>query len=86
MEISDLPESLQPIAEAIGISAIKTLVVKCPGAVIYIPKSLNSSYNANYIKENFNGENYQELSDHLGITVRSVYRTLKQQMKVVVST
>jgi len=77
MEIEDFPESLRPIAEAIGIAAVKTLVIKCPGKVFYIPKTLNSSYNANYIKENFVGDNYAEIADHLGITIRSVYRSLK---------
>jgi len=77
IEVSDLPEHLQPMAEAIGLSAVKALIVKCSGSTFYIPKAIKSSYNAKYIKDNFRGDNYQELSDHLGITVRSVYRSLK---------
>jgi len=81
MEINDLPESLRPIAKALGIAAVKTLIVKCPGKTFYIPKSLNSSYNHNYIKENFTGDNYADLAEHLGITTRSVYRCLKVDIK-----
>jgi len=77
MTVSDFPNHLQTVVEAIGIAAVKTLIVKCPGQTIYIPKTINSSYNARYIKENFNGENYKEIADHLGITERSVYRCLK---------
>ncbi len=81
MTINDLPDHLRPVAQAIGISAVKTLIVKLPGSVIYIPKTLNSSYNAKYIADHFNGENYQDIADHLGITVRSVYRSLQANQK-----
>lgn len=74
LTIEDLPESLREVARAIGISNVKTLIVKCPGLVVYIPKTLNASYNHKYINENFTGDNHQELADHLGITPRSVYR------------
>ncbi len=76
LEIKDLPEGLQEIARAIGISNVKTLMVKCPGSTIYIPKTLNSSYHHKYINEHFTGDNYAALASHLGITVRSVYRLL----------
>lgn len=77
IELNDLPEHLKPIANAIGIGAVKALIVKCPGQTIYIPKSLTASYNKKYVNDNFSGDNYESLAKHLGITKRSVYRILK---------
>ncbi len=78
IEVKDLPsQALKDVAEVIGISKLKELIVRCPGAKIYIPKSIRTISNKKYAYENFNGENYQEIAVHLGITKRSVYRILK---------
>jgi len=78
IEIDDLPnQSLKDLSKVIGISKLKELIVKIPGAKIYIPNSVKSISNKKYATEHFNGENHQEIADHLGITKRSVYRLLK---------
>lgn len=78
IEIDDLPTpALRDAARAIGLPAVKTLMVKCAGEKIYIPKTLNSSYNKKFVKENFTGDNYHELAERLGVTVRTIYRLAK---------
>ena len=78
IEIEDLQSQiLKDVAQVIGIDKLKELIVKCPGAKIYIPKSVKIITNRKYANENFNGRNYQEIAEHLGITKRSVYRLLK---------
>ena len=77
LEVEDLPQGLQQVAEIIGVSKTKELIVKLAGSVVYFPKTLNSNYHKKYIKDNFNGGNHKQLADHLGLTTRSVYRLLK---------
>jgi len=79
IQIHDLPENLQKVAEVIGISNIKALIVKLPGIKVYIPKSISSSYNSKYINEHFTGDNYEAIADHLGLTIRSVRRAIKSR-------
>lgn len=72
--IEDLPnEKLREVARTIGMSNFKALMIRCPG-MVYIPKTLNSFYHKKYIKENFKGDNYKEVAEHLGVTERTVYR------------
>lgn len=79
IEVDDLPnEGLKEVARVIGISKLKELIIRCPGAKIYIPKSVRTISNKKYAEKHFNGENYQEIADHLGITKRSAYRLLKR--------
>jgi len=78
LEIEDLPtQTLRDVAGVIGIGLLKELIVKCPGAKIYIPKSVKWVSNLKYVRENFNGGNHKAIAEHLGITPRSVYRLLK---------
>jgi len=73
-EIDDLPnEKLREMVRIIGMSNFKALMIRCPGNV-YIPKTLNAIYHKKYVKENFKGDNYKEVANHLGITERTVYR------------
>jgi len=75
LNIDDLPtEGLKEAAKAIGLPAVKTLMVKCPGAKLYIPKTLNSSYNKKFVKDHFTGDNHEWIADRLGVTVRTIYR------------
>lgn len=74
--LDDLPPNLKQIADVVGISVIKELIVKCPGVQVYIPNSIRTFVNKKYVRDNFTGANYGEISDHLGITVRSVRRLL----------
>jgi len=77
IEIEDLPgEGLRQIARIIGIDKVKELIVKCPGQKVYIPKSVRTITNKRYAADNFTGNNYQDIADHLGITARSVRRLL----------
>jgi len=78
IEICNLPnDNLKALSMIIGINKFKELIVKIPGAKIYIPKSVKSISNKSYAIENFNGNNHQGIADHLGISKRSVYRLLK---------
>ena len=75
VNVSDLPSAeLKEVAQVIGISKLKELIIKCPGMKLYIPKSIKIVSNKRYVDEHFNGGNYKEIAEHLGITVRSVYR------------
>lgn len=78
IKVEDLPsKALQEVADVIGISMLKELIVKCPGTKLYIPKSVKTITNRKYCQDNFTGDNHAELAKHLDITKRSVYRLLK---------
>ena len=78
IEIDDLPnDTLKALTSIIGINTLKELIVKIPGAKIYIPNSVKSISNKAYAIKNFKGNNHQEIADHLDVTKRSVYRMVK---------
>lgn len=78
IHIKDLGnDSLKDLAEIIGISKLRELSIKCPMSHFYIPKNLEINSRKEYCREHFNGGNHKELADKMGITVRSVYRILK---------
>jgi len=81
MEIDDLPnEGLKLIAEKLGMSLVKELVLKCGGTVVYIPKTFNKIYCRRYILKNWTGSNVPVLAADLGITERTVYRHLDSKI------
>lgn len=81
MEIEDLPNAgLRDLAELIGVSKVKELMIKFRGRILYIPKTFNKKYCRRYIERNWDGSNVKQLAQDLGITERTVYRHLDSKL------
>lgn len=81
MKIEDLPNrGLRDLAEQIGISKVKELIIKFGGRVVYIPKRFDKTFNRRYIEKHWTGKNVPALAKDLGITERTVYRHLNAKL------
>lgn len=79
MEIKDLPESMQPVAELIGIDNLMKLSNYAGGYEIYIPveEALVRNVRNKRILDEYTGYNGKELALKYGITERMIYSILR---------
>lgn len=82
LELKDVPANMQDIAQEIGIEAFIKLIKLVGGNSIYFPNEINltRSIRNRYIKENFDGSNYLELSRKYHISDVQVRKIIKYDM------
>jgi Mor family transcriptional regulator len=82
-QIDDLPEVYQQIAEELGLDAALALGRMFGGSPVYFPilkRALIASRNR-AIFEEFNGANHRELARKHRLSLRHLYKILKDEQK-----
>ncbi len=82
IEISDLDEQYQEIANIIGIDNLLELASHFGGTQIYIPQTDKLVKNVKYKKiiEEFDGFNIKQLSKKYNVSESTVYRLVRDQI------
>jgi len=83
VEIQDLPEQFQQIAEVIGFHSTKKLMVEMAGTTIKFPVHYPPAIIKRFIHTNYNGKNVMELAARLGMTRQTIFKYLNSKFKVV---
>ena len=85
LQVEDLNEEWQQIADAIGIDNVKRLFREFPGAYVYFPKldDLERSSRNQRIRAAFNGYNFRPLAKKYGLSERSVRYIVADQVKKI---
>lgn len=85
LQIEDLNEEWQQIADAVGIDNVRKLFREFPGAYVYFPKldDLERSSRNQRIREEFNGYNFRVLAKKYSLTERSVRYIVADQVKKI---
>jgi Mor family transcriptional regulator len=80
LELTDLPETYQPVAEAVGIPAALRLSDFCGGSNVYIPKLdfLHQKTRNRRILQEFSGGNYRELAKRYNLSEIRVREIVNQ--------
>lgn len=86
IELSDLNEDQQQLAELIGLESYKKLVLAFGGTYLYLPKvdTLTIENRNNKIREDFNGYNINELAIKWNLSVsriRDIVDAKKNEIK-----
>lgn len=82
LEIQDLPEHFQIVAEACGIETARILIKELGGISLNIPKiSSLRSLVERYLVENIAKEPIKKIARDLGMNERAIARILKQVSK-----
>jgi hypothetical protein len=82
----DLPnEDLEFLSVVIGLDNVKKLLDQCKGMSFYVPLKLSSDYHKRYIIENYRRDdnNIRSIARDLGVTQRTVWRTLGEKRPLV---
>ena len=68
-------------AEARALESANTFTERCKSGLIYIPKNTQLETEAAYqkIRDEFTGNNHQELADKYGKHLRTIYKILKEE-------
>lgn len=85
LQIEDLNEEWQQIADAVGIDNVRKLFREFPGSYVYFPKldDLERSSRNQRIREEFNGYNFRALAKKYGLSERSVRYIVADQVKKI---
>lgn len=80
-ELIQQSETMGHLAEIIGKSALKRLIMEFGGGDIYIPmpETVNRPARDREIYSLFNGRNYREIADRYRLSVRQVQAIVNQQ-------
>lgn len=81
LQLADLPEDYQLVAEAIGIENMVLLAEKFPSVHLYFkrPDKLFLPAKIRYIRQHFNGRNHRRLALDTGLSERFIYSVLERK-------